>query len=197
MARLLQLESFDMSQSDSALGNPPGGDLEDLRLTAYEQGFSAGWDDAIAAQSTEVARLRADLGRNLAAMTLNHHDARRHVLTAIEPLLQDMVAKVLPMAARQSLGPMILEGLTPAAAELSAAPVLVRVAPDNLAVVSQLLAGGCDLPLKVVGDDTLGPGQAYLKVAETEMTIDLDRVIAAMATAVGAFFQVQKQEEQP
>lgn len=197
MARLLHLESFDMSGAEYGLASPSANDVEEVRLAAYEQGYRAGWDDAITAQNDEITRLRANLGRNLADMTLSHRDARRHVLAAIEPLLQDMVAKVLPTLARQTLGQMILDELRPVAEHLSAAPVLVRTAPDNLAMVSRLLTDASDLPLKVVADDTLGPGQAYLKLAESEMTIDLDRVIASMATAVGAFFQIQKQEDQP
>ena len=193
MARLLQLETFDLPEGGAAGPGLSSVEAEEQRLAAYEQGYRAGWDDAIAAQSTEVTRLRSDLGRNLTEMTLGYRDARRHVLAAIEPLFPEMVAKVLPAIARQSLGAIILDELRPAAGALAAAPILVRTAPDNRDLVAGLLADATDLPLTVIADDTLDAGQAYLKLAESEVCIDLRRVVGAITTAVDNFFDQQKE----
>lgn len=194
MARLLQLETFDM---------PPAGagpaEAEEQRLAAYEQGYRAGWDDAVAAQDDEIGRLRSDLGRNLAEMALSYRDARRHVLAAIEPLLEEMVARVLPAAARHSLGAIILDELRPAAGQLAAGPVAVRTAPANRDLVERLLAeampAGADVPLTVTADDTLDEGQALLKTGSRETSIDLARTVAAIETAVRAFFHSQQETD--
>lgn len=194
MARLLQLETFDMPATAAGPA-----ETEEQRLAAYEQGYRAGWDDAVAAQGDEIGRLRGDLGRNLADMALSYRDARRHVLATIEPLLEEMVARVLPAAARHSLGAIILDELRPAAGQLAAEPVAVRTAPANRDLVERLLAetmpGTADLPLTVIADDTLDEGQALIKTGTRETSIDLGRTVAAIDAAVRAFFHSQQETD--
>lgn len=191
MARLLQLEEFDSTGARQGTA-PSAAESEELRLAAYEQGYSAGWEDALAAQSADMARLRSELGHNLSEMAFSFADARGHVLASLEPLLRDMVNKVLPVTAHKALGHMILQELLPVAEGLTNAPILVRTAPQNREVVANLLASETRLPLQVVAEPTLGEGQAYLKLGATEMNVDLDGVIDAIATAVSAFFHIER-----
>lgn len=195
MARLLQLETFDMPDLTERLPDGLQTEVEDLRLNAYEQGYSAGWDDALAAQNTDITRLRSDLGHSLLTMSLNYRDARRHVLGALEPLLQDMVHKVLPTIAHAALGQIILEQLAPVADSLSSAPVVVKTSPANRESVDALLTKQTDLPIRVDSDPMLGEGQAFLKFADTEEHVDLDGMIATIAEAITAFFQIEKDED--
>ena len=63
---LLKLEIFETAEPAAKEANPADGSaLEDARLAAYEQGYSAGWEDASAAQSSEQSRIRSDLARNI------------------------------------------------------------------------------------------------------------------------------------
>ena len=195
MARLLHLETFDLPGLADRLPESAQVEVEEMRLAAYEQGYSAGWDDSVAAQSDEVARLRADLGRSLTEMSLSYRDARRHVLGTLEPLLHDMVTKVLPTIAHQTLGQIILEHLRPVAETMSAAPIIVTTAPSNRAVVEKLLAAHTGLPITVREEPTLGDGQAFLKATGSEIRVDLDDVIVAIAGAVAAFFRIEKEQE--
>ena len=196
MARALRLETFDTPGAWKPVGPAAQSEIEDLRLGAYEQGYAAGWDDAVAAQEAEVARLRTDLGRNLLEMSLSHGEARRHVLAAIEPLLREMVAKVLPSIAHQTLAPMILEALRPAAEAMSSAPVTILTAPENRDTVERLLAStGTDLAATVRSEPSLSEGQACLKIGTAETRIDLDGVIDAIGRAVGTFFHIETNEE--
>lgn len=195
MARLLHLETFDLPGLADRLPESAQVEVEEMRLAAYEQGYSAGWDDSVAAQSDEVARLRADLGRSLTEMSLSYRDARRHVLGTLEPLLHDMVTKVLPTIAHQTLGQIILEHLRPVAETMSAAPIIVTTAPSNRAVVEKLLAAQTGLPITVREEPTLGDGQAFLKATGSEIRVDLDDVIVAIAGAVAAFFRIEKEQE--
>lgn len=191
MARLLELETFDLPDPVRRPAELRDAELAEVRLAAYEQGYGAGWNDALQAQSDDIARLRSDLGRSLSEMEFGYRDARRHILTALEPLLRDIVGKVLPALAQQTLGPMILEQLQPITADLAATPIEVCTAPANRELVERLLKHGGDLPLRVVAEPTLSEGQAYLKLAGREAKVDLDRVITAITGAVGAFFHAE------
>jgi flagellar biosynthesis/type III secretory pathway protein FliH len=194
MARLLELEAFDMPDPAARPDHLREAEVAELKLAAYEQGYGAGWDDALRAQSEDIARLRTDLGRNLTEMALNYRDARRHILNALEPLLHEMVSKVLPAIARQSLGQVILEQLRPVADTLASVPVVVRVSPTNRELVQTLLARETDLPLRVETEPTLSDGQAHLKLPGEETLVDLDGVAAAIAGAVAAFFHNEQDE---
>lgn len=196
MARRLELEVFEVLPDRS----PPRAELvqveiEEARLQSYEQGYAAGWDDAVAAQDGEVARLRADLGRNLEDLSFTYHEAYSHVLRTLEPLLHDMVTKVLPAIARESLGHVVLDHLRPLAKELAGTPIAVVANPVNRAAIERLLVAEADFPLTMEEEPSLGEGQVWLKLGEAESRVDLDGVIAAISAAVSAFFRIEKQEE--
>lgn len=196
MSRRVQLEVFELTDMTDERVELGQAELEECRLAAYEQGYTAGWDDAIAAQDSEVARLRADLGRNLEDMSFTYHEAHSHVLRSLEPLLTDMVTKVLPAVARQSLGPMVLEQLRPKAKELAGAPVHIVANPANRELLERLVTADSPFPLAFEAEESLGDGQVYLRFGtEDETRIDLDGVIDAISSAVSGFFRIEKQEE--
>lgn len=195
MAKRVQLEVFeltDMTGDRVELGQV---ELEECRLAAYEQGYTAGWDDAVAAQDGEIARLRADLGRNLQDLSFTYHEAHSHVLRTLEPLLHDMVTKVLPAIARESLGQMVLEHLRPMAKDLADQPVTLVANPANRELLESLVLAEANFPLTFREEPSLGDGQVYLRLGEAESRIDLDGVISAISAAVSAFFRIEKQEE--
>jgi flagellar assembly protein FliH len=195
MSRPLRLEVFEDIDGSGASVTMARAELEENRLAAFERGYTAGWDDAAAAQTEEVARLRADLGRNLQDMAFSYHEARSHVLRALEPLLHDMVTKVLPAIARQALGQMVLEQLRPVAEGLSDAPITVTANPVNRAVIEAIVIGQAAIPMTFCGEESLGKGQAYLRFGVAESRVDLDGVIATIAAAVSAFFQIEKERD--
>lgn len=195
MSRRLRLEVFEAPDHAPQRADTGQAELEEARLQAYEQGYTAGWDDSVAAQDAELARLRADLGRSLEDLSFTYHEAHSHVLRTLEPLLHDMVTKVLPALARETLGHVVLDHLRPLARELAGAPIAVVANPVNRAIIERLVVAEADFPVIVREEASLGEGQVYLKLGEVESQIDLDGVIAAMAAAVSAFFRVEKQED--
>ena len=78
MALPFRLETFEAAEAHSASRDRcRSADLEEAKLAAFEKGYTAGWEDAVAAQDDEVAELRADLGRNLQALSFSYHEAQR------------------------------------------------------------------------------------------------------------------------
>ncbi|MGQ0564881.1 MAG: flagellar biosynthesis protein [Gemmobacter sp.] len=168
--------------------------MEEARLAAYEQGFTAGWDDATAAQASDQTRLGAEIARNLQDLSFTYHEARTHVLRGIEPLLTEMAARVLPDLARASLAPMIVETLRPLAEAVAETPVVLVVNPAARPAVAALIERNGGLPVSIETEPTLGEGQAFLRFGETETRIDLDRAAADIAAAVRAFFELNLTE---
>lgn len=168
--------------------------LEEAKLASYDQGYSAGWEDAIAAQDGDQSRVRAELARNLQALSFTYQEARSHILRALEPLLEGMVEKLLPSLARETLGSIVLDALMPMAEGLADAPVTLVLNPAVRAAVEPLIADATGLPLIVEEEPSLGEGQVYLRFGTSETLVDLDRATSEIATAVRGFFDLNRKE---
>jgi flagellar biosynthesis/type III secretory pathway protein FliH len=164
--------------------------LDEAKLASFDTGYRAGWDDAAAAQAGDQSKISADLGRNLQSLGFTYQEARAHVLKAVEPLLLEIVGKLLPELARASLAPMILETLTPLAEGLADAPVTLVLNPAARPAVEALLEQTTGLPLTLVEEPTLGEGQAWLRLGASETHVDLDAATEKIAAAVRSFFDL-------
>lgn len=193
----LRLEVFDVSDATSRRATVvvDTGALEDIRMQAYEEGYTAGWDDAAAAQTDDQSRIKADFARNLQSLGFTFQEARMHVLRAIQPLLQQIVSRLLPEMARETLASIALETLMPLADEMADAPVTVVLNPASRPAVEDLLEQATGLPLIVIEEPSLGEGQVYLRIGDTETRIDLDRATADIASAVRDFFDHTEKDQ--
>lgn len=192
----LKLEVFETAQepSEKAIVVLDTLALEDSKLAAYDQGYSAGWEDATTAQSDDQTRVRADLARNLQSLGFTYHESRTHVLRAVEPLLQQVVCRLLPVLSRETLAPVVLEVLMPLVEKLADAPISLVVNPASRAAVEALLAHATGLPITIVEEPSLSEGQAYLRLGATETHVDLDAATAEISTAVRGFFERPERE---
>ena len=170
------------------------GALEDAKLASFESGYSAGWEDAAAAQADDQTRVSADLARSLQSLSFTYHEARSHVLKAVEPLLRQVVGQLLPAVARASLAPKVLEVLMPLAEDLVAAPITLMLNPAARSAIEEMISKTNGLPLIIVEEPTLGEGQVYLKLGDVEREVNLDRAVIEISAAVRGFFELPGKE---
>ncbi len=164
--------------------------IEQAKLAAYEQGYTAGWDDGVAAQSEDQTRLRADLARSLQGLSFTYLEARTHVLRALEPLFELILSRLLPAAASSALAPMVIETLRPLAAELAEAPVTLYIHPAVRPAVASVLSASDAMPVDLLDEPMLSEGQAVLRLGQIETRVDLDAAMAAVSAAVRQFFEM-------
>lgn len=189
---VFQTESRDTPSLDVVVTDESA--IEEAKLASYEQGYTAGWDDAAAAQGAEQGKIKADLARNLQALGFTFQEARQHVLQALEPLLSEMTARLLPEMAREALAPLVLETLMPMAEELSDAPITILLNPEVRNVVEALLDQATGLPITVLEEPSLAESQVYLRLGTAETKIDLGRATTDISAAVRSFFDLNEQE---
>jgi flagellar assembly protein FliH len=193
--RPLKLEVFDSGDKPAgATVVMQGSDLEEAQLAAYEQGYTAGWDDAAGAVSDDQSKLRAELARNMQALSFTYHEARSHVLRALAPLIAEMTGRILPEIAREALAPLVVETLMPLAEQAADAPVVIVLNPAARPAVEALLEETSGLPFTFREEPTLGEGQVYITLGDVETRIDLDRATDEIAAAVHGFFDLTLQE---
>jgi len=188
----LRLEVFDTSQAADGTPLPlvEATAAEEAKVVAFEQGYTAGWDDAATAQQGDQSRISADLARNLQSLSFTFQDARSHVLQAIRPLMLEMINRLLPEVAHEALAPTVLEALTPIADEMSDAPMTLVLNPAVRSQVEDLVSQATGLPMVIEEEPSLSEGQVYIRFGTAEAKVDLDRVTADIAAAVRAFFNL-------
>jgi flagellar biosynthesis/type III secretory pathway protein FliH len=204
MKHLFPLEDFGISevrerkraqvaQEPAAVQGPSFAEIEADRMATYEQGYKAGWDDAAQTQSDDQSRIGADFARNLQDLGFTFHEAKSHVMKALEPLLVEIVSKVLPQLVSETLGQTILEELLPFAEDVSDAPIQIVVAPSGRAAVEALVDTSLTIPLEIIEEPSLADGQVYLRMGELEKKIDMSGAIERIGNAINAIYALNEE----
>jgi flagellar assembly protein FliH len=192
----LRLEDFAETVTAEPAPLPDEERDEELRQSAYEEGYAAGWEDATTACSDARAEREAAAARALQALAQTRDEAQRDALLSLEPLLRQMVAVLLPEIARAALVPRVVEALVPLAEKAVQTPLRVAVPPDLAGSVERLLpelAG--PLALQIEADPGLAEGCVRLSAGTRETQVDLSAAVAAIARGVTDFFEVQAGEQ--
>jgi flagellar assembly protein FliH len=189
----LRLEVFDTARALDGSIQPlvEATAVEEAKVASFEQGYSAGWDDAVAAQQGDQTRIRADLARNLQSLSFTFQDARSHVLQAIRPLILQMVDRLLPEVAREALAPTVLDAVMPFAEELADAPLTLVLNPVVRSQVEDLVTQATGLPMVIEEEPSMPEGQVYIRFGGSEAKVDLAQVTTDIAVAVRAFFNLK------
>jgi len=189
----LNLEDFSAPRVEEPVARPEPFDAQDVRLKAFEEGYKAGWDDAAAAEAESHARITADFAKTLQEMSFSYHEARAHMMGALGPLLSAMVERVMPQLAAAGFTRTVVETAMRIAEAEADRPVRIRVCAENRAALEDLISADPGLPLAVVEDDTLGPGQALVSAGTAESEIDIDGMLSAIRTALDEFLTTQEE----
>ena len=201
MAQLFPLEEFEIDENGS-VGD--GGSLEALKVSpeviekakiiAYDSGYQAGWDDAAQAQAGDNEHIGVELAKNLQDIGFTFHEARVQVMKSLEPLLLEIVRKVLPEIVSDSIAHTVVEELLPFAETAIDAPIELVVAPQNRPAVTSVLNPDSTPTVVLIDEPTLGDGQAFLRAGLSERHIDLTASIARISGAIQSIYELNQKE---
>lgn len=163
--------------------------LEEYRLEAFEKGYQAGWEDASKAHEQNQAHVSTELARNLEDLAFTYHEAEAAVIANIEPLFDALFHGLLPDLARDAFQPRIVSEMVALAREIGSGTMVLTVAPAQADRVQALLPKDFPLPVSVQADDSLGDGQAFLRIGARERMVDLDGALAEIKKTVAGFFE--------
>lgn len=162
--------------------------IEEQKLQAFEAGYQAGWDDAVKAQDEESLRISAAFGQNLQDISFTYYEAVAKLTSSFEPLMSEMVAKVLPALAGKTLALHVVEQVRQLVQISIERPVEIVVSPDNEDKVRKILKEALVEPFKIVSDPGLCDEQVFIRIGANEREIDLGSTIREVAKAIEAFF---------
>lgn len=163
--------------------------VEELRLSAFEDGYQAGWDDSVRSQSEDGRRITADLAQNLQDLHFTYEEAYCAIMASLRPLFQEMLSSVLPRLARETLAPRLVETLHDLARLHGRQPVEITASPADLPMLGTIITAPGDLDVSLAADDTLARGQVHLRFGHSEHEIDLPEVLGEIESAVSGFFE--------
>ncbi len=169
---------------------------EDDLLASFEQGYKAGWDDAISAKSEEHASVSAELARRLQDLSFTYHEAREAILADLAPTIEKAIMTVLPEMAHQAVGVLAVEQLNQIVRDNSETPVVLSAGPETYQPVVDVMPDDPQFPVEVIRDESLKAGQVRFEFAERERLIDLSEVLESVASAFSAFTHETRKEGQ-
>ena len=158
-----------------------------LRETAYAEGVKSGAEAASRAFEDEKSRTLSPILEALNDMAFSQIEARHATMMSMRPMLEELVATILPHAARLGFGPEVAALVSRAYEKSPASKIVVSVAPDAVAGVLALLSPN-QADVTVEPDPTLGDLQAKVNWHCGYDLIDIDAAIAGAQAAINTFF---------
>lgn len=185
MGAALMFEDFSsLAQQPAEHTTPENEALEEEKLNAFENGYQAGWDDALRAQNQASAKLSEALRASLSDMSFTREEAFQAFLSASKGLLGAIVDRILPEIAAKSLAPHVVAHLHNALSKSADIPIQVRVAPRQVDPVSAAITEALPGEISVLADADLSDDQAVLALDTRELEIDLNGLVAEISDAV-------------
>lgn len=189
-------KNFGNKQPSAATRDTPSDEaLEDEKLKAFEAGYQAGWDDSAKAESDSREKISAEFARNLQDMSFTYHEALAKLATSFEPVMRQIIGKLLPELVAGALTGHILEQLNDLIKEHAGQPIEIVVSPANAGTVESIAGDLLNEPFSIVQEPSLGDGQAYVKIGSQERQIDIDSIVSGVSEAMQAFFYEARKEQ--
>jgi len=161
--------------------------LEEQKLVSFENGYTAGWDDAVGAQDRETSKISTTLANSLQDMSFTYHEAQSQLIESLDPMFKVLTSAILPDAMAASFGHHIVDQLTDMAKGQADQPMVISVASGEGAGVRSALTQNFSVEIKVRENPDLAPGQAYLRVGGLEREINSGALLDSIRESVDAF----------
>lgn len=181
------LEDFTVQAGGGALHLLDEDALEEQRLAAFEQGYGAGWDDAMNARDSSRKQVSDELGNSLEDMSFTYHEAMTRMTLSLEPMFQSLIDVVLPQMIDHSMAARLTEQLCEMARAQIEQPIQVMVPEGSAAAVEALIPAELPTAPQVIEDSSLQAGQARLQVGISRREVDCSALLAAVAQAFDAY----------
>ncbi|MEX0969311.1 MAG: hypothetical protein WD046_02565 [Paracoccaceae bacterium] len=168
---------------------------QSLRETAYAEGVKAGAASASAAFEAEKTRLLGPIREALQQAERSQTEAHMAALSSLRPLLDTLIATILPPLAYEGLIAELRMVLLAAATRAPNASFVLQLAPENTAAIGAVLH---DTPtnFRITAAPELGPLEAQLHWEDGFEAIDLRQVLNEAHATCARFFARPAADEQ-
>ncbi len=181
------LEDFNASAAGVAVHLLDEDALEEQRLAAFEQGYGAGWEDAVQAQEQTGTQLSSDLSATLSDLSFTYQEALTRMTLSLEPMFQSLVQTILPETIEHGFAKRLTEQLCDMAREQVGQPLQLTVPAGTWDQVEAMLPQDISPRPQVIEDVSLQPGQARLQVGIAQREVDCAALLSSIAATFDAY----------
>ena len=161
--------------------------LEEQRLAAFEQGYGAGWEDAVQAQEQTGTQLSSDLSATLSDLSFTYQEALTRMTLSLEPMFQSLVQTILPETIEHGFAKRLTEQICDMAREQVGQPLQLTVPAGTSDQVEAMLPQDISPRPQVIEDVSLQPGQARLQVGIAQREVDCAALLSSIAATFDAY----------
>ena len=169
-------------------------EVEDQKLQSFEDGYKAGWDDAIKAQSESRAHLSTEFSQNLQEATFGYHEARAALLKELLEFIEPVFEKLLPKMAGEALAAHVVEQVMDLSKDIMERPIEIAVSPKQAGSMRAAFEDSVSEPCVIKPDETLAPDQVMIRVGAKERAVELEPWVDDIAGLVSSHFNTLKKE---
>ncbi|NBB98621.1 MAG: hypothetical protein GVY34_10735 [Alphaproteobacteria bacterium] len=180
----LKLESFDSDRVLEETTPITPHDAETLRARAFEEGYGAGWTDALDQMRNEDALRRGAAQEALQAVAFGYAEARAELESSFMDLAATMIATVLPDLTSEALRRLLERELRELVQRQFTGRLDVLCAPSVKDSLSQILAEIPGLDATLLEEESFSDAQVMIRVDQSTRLIDLDSVTAALKSGI-------------
>jgi flagellar assembly protein FliH len=174
--------------SQKVTAQPADSSLEEQKLESFESGYQAGWEDATKAQSDHHAKISAELEQSLQEISFTYHEAVAKLTSSFQPVLTEVIAKVLPEISKQSFILHLSEQVNTLISETLDRPIEITVSPENEEQIKMLAGEFIKEPFTIVVAEYVGENGVFVRLGQEERQIDLQGIVDQIKLATDAFF---------
>jgi hypothetical protein len=182
---MLKLEVFETLGANDTVAYLDPHSAAKLRESAFEQGYGAGWQDALDQMRGEDALRRAATFEAVQALTFTFAEARAMCEGQLADIVTDLVTKILPEMCAVSLSGRVSQELRLLLARDRTAPLQILCAPDSIALLAPVLT---DLPdgacVTLVPEPSYSAAQVSLQGQGQRRHVDLSSVADSLRAAL-------------
>ena len=168
--------------------------LEIEKLAAFEQGYSAGWDDASAAHASDQTKATAELARSLSDISFTYHEALGQVNTSLAPMFDAIAGQLIPALQQPALRAHVSDLLHRTAVEGLHPPIEVNCSATDFTALENILPQIDAIPVKIKRQDTLPAGQVFVSIGDDERVIDIAGLVATISENLEALAYHTREE---
>ncbi len=169
-------------------------ELVKIKRMSFDEGYSQGWNDAIASSEAENRKAQTDIAVALQETSFSYVEARMHVLKSVQPLLKAIVSVVLPEMANASLSGHISEELYKLTETLEE-PIELVCSEQDFKEVKALVSASASFPVTVKAEPSFAPSQVIMKFKNGNAELDLEQSFKTVSDLINDFYETLKIED--
>ena len=158
---------------------------EDQRLAIFEQGYSAGWEDALSAQTGQDRRATEAFASALEDLSFPYQEALAQMIANTAPVIEAILHQIVPGQIADHLARIVWDEVEALLRDPAQNPVEIVAAPARIAFLEKAMPQGIDATIRA--DGSLDDDCVRLRVGPAERQIDMSHIARRLDGAIAAF----------